>query len=282
MKNSSKDTLKKLEEWQREEAVSSSFLESYKALLSIQVWADERIKIQTPSLSRKAAKRRITGGTPLLKFDEFKIDWPLASEVFKKVVALFSTSPDLIGEVPAIFSDPDFKLQKRIARSWFNGTDFPDGVAGDDVKSNALKAMLHATLRPFLTAYAQSLIGMVETDGWRRGYCPICGGAPDISFLEKEVGGRWLMCSRCDAQWHFQRLECPNCGNQDQKSLSYFSDDTEVYRLYVCDKCHTYLKAVDLKKAKKGISLPVERLLTFDMDAQGQQRGYSPLGSTTI
>ena len=88
MKNSSKDTLKKLEEWQREEAVSSSFLESYKALLSIQVWADERIKIQTPSLSRKAAKRRITGGTPLLKFDEFKIDWPLASEDFKKVVAL--------------------------------------------------------------------------------------------------------------------------------------------------------------------------------------------------
>ena len=90
------------------------------------------------------------------------------------------------------------------------------------------------------------------------------------------------MCSRCDAQWHFQRLECPNCGNQDQKSLSYFSDDTEVYRLYVCDKCHTYLKAVDLKKAKKGISLPVERLLTFDMDAQRQQKGYSSLGSTTI
>ena len=282
MKNSSKDVLKKLEEWQREEAVSSSFLESYKALLSIQVWADERVKIQAPDLSRRAAKRRLTNGAPLLKFDEFKIDWPLANEVFKKVVALFSASPELMGEVPAIFSEPDFKLQKRMARAWFSGTELPDDVASDDTDSNVLKAMIHAALKPFLTAYAQALIGMVEPNGWRRGYCPICGGTPDISFIEEEVGERWLMCSRCDTQWHFQRLECPNCGNQDQKSLSYFSDDNEIYRLYVCDKCHTYLKAIDLKKAKKGVSLPVERLLTFDMDVQGQQKGYKPLSSATL
>ena len=282
MKNSSKDVLKKLEEWQREEAASSSFLESYKALLSIQVWADERVKIQAPDLSRRAAKRRTTSGASLIKFDEFKIDWSLANEIFKKVLALLSKSPELTGKLPAILSRPDFKLQKRMVRGWYNGAGLPDDVAGNEIESNTFKTILHATLKPFLTAYARSLSAMVEQGSWRKGHCPICGGAPDISFIEKEVGERWLMCSRCDAQWHFQRLECPNCGNQDHKSLSYLSDDTEVYRLYVCDKCHTYLKAVDLKKAKKDVCLPLERLLTFDMDVQGQEKGYKPLISAVI
>lgn len=274
--------LKKLEEWQREEAVSSSFLEFYKALLGIQAWAEERVRIQMPSLGAVTAKRRIASGAPLLKFDEFKIDWSLANETFKKVCTLFSTSPELVGEVPASFSEPDFRLQKRMVRAWFNGTDLPDDVAGSEIENNTFKTMLHATLKPFLTAYAKALIDMVEQGSWRKGYCPVCGGAPDMSFIEEETGGRWLMCSRCDAQWRFQRLECPGCGNQDQKSLSYFSDETEVYRLYVCDKCRTYLKAINLRKARKEVSLSVERLLTFDMDVQAQEKGYRPLSPPTI
>ena len=282
MENSSKEILKKLEEWQREEAVSSSFLDFYKELLTIQAWAEERVDIQTPALSRRAARRRTASGASLLKFDEFKIDWSLANEIFKKVVSLFSKSPELTGKLPAILSEPGFKLQKRMVRGWYNGADLPDDVADNETEGNTFKTMLHATLKPFLTAYARSLGGMIEQNSWRKGHCPVCGGAPDISFIEKEVGERWLMCSRCDAQWHFQRLECPNCGNRDHKSLSYFSDDTEVYRLYVCDKCHTYLKAIDLEKAKKDVCLPLERLLTFDMDVQGQEKGYRPLISAVI
>ena len=84
------------------------------------------------------------------------------------------------------------------------------------------------------------------------------------------------MCSRCDTEWHFQRLKCSNCDNQDSKLLSSFSDDEGIYRLYVCDKCHTYLKVVDLRNAKTEIFLPLERLLTLDMDRQGQEKGYQP------
>ena len=275
----SKDVLKKLEEWQREQAVSSSFLESYKDLLAIQAWAEERISIETPGLSRRAAKRRLDDGSPMLKFDDFKVDWDLANEVFKKVIALFSSSPELSGEVPAFLASPDFRLQKGMAMTWFNGTEMPEAASEEGMNGNVMKAIIHATLKPFLAAYSNALIKNVETDNWRKGYCPVCGGAPDISFIEEEAGERWLMCSRCDAQWRFQRLECPSCGNKDHKTLSYFSDETEVYRLYVCDKCHTYLKAVDMKKAGKNVCLPVERLLTFDMDVQGQQKGYNPFNS---
>jgi len=275
---SSKDTLRKLEEWQREQAVTSSFLESYKDLLSIQAWAEERLHIDTPSLSRRAVRRRLLSGKPLLKFDEFKIDWHLVNETFKKVVSLFTASPELAGEVPPILSRPEFKLQKRIARAWFNGTALPDDIADEETDGGITKAIIQATMKPFLATYARALDDMIEQNTWRRGYCPVCGGAPDISFLQGEAGERWLMCSRCDTQWRFQRLECPACGNQDHKSLYYLADDSETYRLYACDKCQTYIKAVNLEKAGVNTCLPIERLLTFDMDVQGQNKGYHPLG----
>ena len=84
------------------------------------------------------------------------------------------------------------------------------------------------------------------------------------------------LCSRCDAEWLFQRLECPSCGSQDQKTLAYYTDDKGLYRLYVCDKCKRYLKAIDLRQAETEVLLPIERLLSFELDMQAQQQGYSP------
>lgn len=281
----SNQILKKLEEWQEREAVSSSFLEFYKGLLGIQAWAEEHIKSPEPGLNKQVASHRIEGGLPLIKFDELDLDWPLIDKVFRKVIAIFAKYPDLFGEVPKKLLDSHTRLPKRVVKAWLKGAFLPTKIAGANINEYVLREIVHTILKPFLAAYSETLIGLVEQNRWRRGYCPICGGTPDIAFLEKEVGERWLMCSRCDAQWHFQRLECPSCGNQDCKSLSYFSDDTRVYRLYVCDKCHTYLKAIDLRNAKEDISLSLERLMTFDMDVQGQKRGYQPgyskIGDTT-
>lgn len=276
LKDTSNQILKKLEEWQEREAVSSSFLDFYKGLLGIQAWAEEHIKLPEPSLSKQVANHRIVSGLPLIKFDELDLDWSLVDKVFRKIAEIFANYPELFGEVPKSLLGSHSRLPKKVAKAWLKGAFLPTKIAGDNVNEHVLREIAHATLKPFLTAYSKTLIGIVEQNRWRRGYCPICGGNPDIAFLEKESGERWLMCSRCDAQWRFQRLECPSCGNQDCKSLSYFSDDTRVYRLYVCDKCHTYLKAIDLRNTKEDISLSLERLITFDMDVQGQKKGYQP------
>ena len=89
------------------------------------------------------------------------------------------------------------------------------------------------------------------------------------------------MCSRCDAEWLFQRLECPYCGTKDQSTLAFFTDDKGLYRLYVCEQCRHYLKAIDLRKSEDEVLLPLERFLTPDIDAQAQQDGYTPFGSTS-
>jgi len=88
-----------------------------------------------------------------------------------------------------------------------------------------------------------------------------------MAYLDRENGVRWLLCSRCDATWLFQRLECPYCGIQNQNALAYFTnEDSRMYRLYVCEECRAYIKAIDLRRTGKEILLPLERLTTLDMD----------------
>ena len=80
---------------------------------------------------------------------------------------------------------------------------------------------------------------------------------------------------RCDAQWLFQRLECPFCGNKDQKQLAYLTDDNGIYRVYLCEECKGYLKSIDLRNADSEVILPLEWVATLDLDIQACESGYS-------
>ena len=140
-----------------------------------------------------------------------------------------------------------------------------------------LASVVGATLKPFLSAYSELLYSEIDQELWRRKYCPVCGGKPDFSSL-KEGGARWLFCSRCDGEWLFLRMECPYCGTRNQEALAYFTNEDQpgLYRLYVCEECHTYLKGIDARLSGVEVLLPLERVYTRDMDRQGKERGYEP------
>lgn len=274
----SSQILNELEEWANKETRSSRFLNLYKGLLLIQAEVEECITIPKPELGKKVIKSRMSSGKPLLTFDALAANWPTIVDTFNRVAAILAEYPDLFSSIPEalLMEEKRYKLTKRMAKAWFEGKSLPATIAGEDINPHLLDSLIHQSLRPFLIRHSQVLIGMVNQAGWRRGYCPVCGGRPDIGYLEKEAGAIWLMCSRCDARWRFQRLECHSCGNQDFKSMQCFSDDSGVYRLYVCDKCHTYLKVIDFRNVEAEVFLPLERLLTLDMDRQGQEMDYQP------
>ena len=75
-------------------------------------------------------------------------------------------------------------------------------------------------------------------------------------------------------EWLFQRLDCPFCHNTDQKTLSFQTDEKGIYRLYVCEKCKHYLKAVDLRKAESDLNFSLEAIITADLDLQARESGY--------
>jgi len=279
IENTTSKILKKLAELEKEEGSLPLLLEFYRELLQIQSGAQKRLDKPEPGLSTETIRQQMQNGLPLVGFDGLALDWTLVQDVFVEVIAAFSRYQQLFGETPKRLIKPGAGrlLTKKAVKAWFNGNELPPTLL-EGVRENFMQTLIQATLQPFLTGYAQALISSVDQsfmEGWRRGYCPICGGSPDLAFLEKEYGARWLLCSRCDAEWLFQRLECPYCGNQQQNTLAFFTDDKELYRLYICEQCKCYLKAIDLRKAESEILLPLERFYTLDIDSQAREYGYN-------
>ena len=143
-----------------------------------------------------------------------------------------------------------------------------------DLDQELLSFVLVNALHPFLQAHAAVLIPLIKDEKWYQKVCPVCGGEPDFGYLEKEVGGLRLLCSRCDTLWTYKRGECTFCGNSDKDSFFYYLGDDEVFRLYVCDKCKRYLKVLDGRQTARKPLLPLQRIITLGMDLSARQEGY--------
>ncbi len=126
-------------------------------------------------------------------------------------------------------------------------------------------------IHPFLRVEADKLTPLIDMRGWFRGICPICGGEPDMAALERDGGGRRLLCSQCDSEWPFFRTVCPFCG--DDSHVGYYAAKPG-YRLYTCDACKRYVKTIDLRDVAGQRLLPVERILTVSLDVTAQAAGW--------
>jgi FdhE protein len=270
--------IKKLKEQEKAEGKLPALLEFYKKLLEIQDRVEQKIGVPNPVFTGEAVKAHALAGKPLVGFAELAIDWALLRQTYKEVAALFQSYQEFFGTFPQEIKalTPGRIINKRTVRAWYRGQQIvlTPPIAGD--AQTLLGAIFAAAVKPFISREAAVLSHVLEQETWRRGYCPICGGNPDFSYLHKDNGARWLVCARCDTEWLFQRLQCPYCENYDQTKLSFFTNDSGTYRLYVCDQCRRYLKAVDLRQFKDEVLLPLERLTTLDVDRQAQANGYSP------
>ena len=268
--------LKRLEEWQQGGEALPEFVELYGQLLRLQVEVRARIPAPEPGLTQGEASDRLRQGMPLLEWHALFLDWSAFQDLFRAVVSATGEYYKATSEDVHSLRDiaRDIPLLQEVTKAWYEGSPLSAFSQPHGVDPELLAAVIHSALRPFLTCWSEALIGLVDQEQWRRGYCPICGGKPHFAFLDKERGARWLLCSRCEDQWLFQRLECPYCGTQDQAALAYFTDDDGVYRLYVCERCRTYLKAIDLRRTQSETLLPLECVLTLDMDSQGRENGY--------
>ena len=233
-KKAANNLLNKLEEEGEKRGLTPRFLEFYQRLLRIQSRAEEGTGISKPRLGKKSIDSRIERGLPILTYNKLALDWLLLQDIFAEITVVFADYPELFGDIPKSLKEamPRPTLSKETARAWFSGTDLSSTIASDDTNENIIEAIIQATFQPFLRSHAKALTGSVLQAHWRHNYCPICGGNPDFAFLDKERGSRWLLCSRCDTEWLFQRLQCPCCGTQDQDALAYHTDDEGIYRLY--------------------------------------------------
>jgi len=225
------------------------------------------------NISEGQAKEWLREGLPLLRRVGFELDLERFPLLFGEICQIAAHHrPELASEFAriktALVEEPS-QLRTLVA------TYLQENRAQSlDLNPELLAFVLNNALHPFLKAYSEALRPLVKEDLWRRGRCPVCDGEPDFAYLTRESGARGLLCSRCDTQWLYKRLECPFCGNTKRESLAYYPSQDNRYRLYVCDECKRYLKAIDLREVGETPLLPVERIVTIDMDLAARENGY--------
>ena len=101
-----------------------------------------------------------------------------------------------------------------------------------------------------------------------------CAG---LAIRALEGGARALQCATCLTVWPFRRALCPQCGEEDERRLGYFS--TPVFdhlRVETCDTCKHYLKCVDLTRL--GVAVPlVDEVASATLDAWATEHGYTKI-----
>lgn len=272
--------LQRLGEWEHRDGRLPGALELYRELLLIQIEAKSRIAVPGRCLTVGAVRYRLRWGVPLLSMEELALDWNQVKTTFERIAAWARGEPGSGSEETERLTGVarDASLLRQVVSTWYQGRSLRPVAMQHGIDDGLLASVVGATLKPFMLAHSQLLSSQVDQESWRRRYCPVCGARPDFAYLDRERGARWLVCSRCDAEWLFQRLECPCCGTRDQDALAYFADEQErhPYRLYVCEQCHTYLRAIDLRRTQAEVLLPLERVMTLHIAQQAREQGYKP------
>jgi hypothetical protein len=130
-------------------------------------------------------------------------------------------------------------------------------------------------LRPFLYMAAGKVSGLLDTDGWTGGTCPVCGGAAYHGLIKSDTRQRFLACGKCHFMWSFPRIRCPFCDNSDEKLLGFYRDEEEPQvRIDFCRACNRLLP-ITIQEEGSGFPL----LLYDHLVANNLQRNLERIGS---
>jgi hypothetical protein len=218
-------------------------------------------------------------GRPAVRFGDIPLDWTEFRLTFRQTV-------DVLHRFGALDAPETERLQslareghalEGIVTDWYGATSGVEnsGEKPKPVEQGApnLDQVLVLAMRPFLARCAEALGQRVDFSGWHHGHCPFCGWEPDFAVITPSAERR-LICGRCSAQWTFDPLACPFCGNANRSRITSFASRDGRYRVYGCDHCKRYLKAYDGRNAARPVMVAVDTIATLPLDAAAMQRGY--------
>jgi FdhE protein len=272
------DTLKKrIQQIKKKRPGYKAMLDFYWKVREQQDKMKSSLTLEPIALKKEWKALLMKEGFPLLEKKDFPLDMDASLSLFRSLCQIGKeANPHMEEEVRKI---EEATSEKKIDLS----TLFKEG--GDEQKvegvskelgldKKILLFLIHSSLKPSIETGVEKLFREVDTETWMKGSCPVCGSLPYLSLLKEEVGKRFLLCSHCGYQWRIDRMICPFCNNKDQESLHYFSAEGEkAYRIYLCDKCHQYIKTIDLRTIGESDPL-LEDLATIHLDLVASQRGY--------
>ncbi len=144
-----------------------------------------------------------------------------------------------------------------------------------------LKFILGQLFKPLIEKQAESLRSVTQNLSWQKGYCPVCGSFPVLSYLKGDEGQRWLICGICSHEWRFMRTQCPFCENEDpEKSEFCFVEERAYERAEMCHRCKRYLVGIDLRKYPYDFIPEVAVAGMMYLDVIVQEKGFLPMADS--
>lgn len=131
--------------------------------------------------------------------------------------------------------------------------------------------------KPFAEKISDSLTPLPSGLNWTKGYCPVCGSWPEISFIRGKDGKRSLRCCFCGHEYGFSRLVCPFCENDDQSKMElFYSQDRSFERAEMCGACKKYVVGLDTRTLIYEPAPQVAALGMIYLDILAQEKGFTP------
>ncbi len=252
-------------------------LEFYRKVRQAQDEAKASVTIDPIQLKKEWKKLLVREGFPLIQKEDFPIDLKASLRLFQSLCQIGVEAnlymAEQVRKIQKAMENQKLDLQKLFEKRTTEKK--VETVANDlGLDKKVFSFLIQSSTYPSIQTAVKQLGSELDSETWRKGYCPICGSLPLLSLLKEDVGKRHLLCSYCGYLWRADRLFCPFCNNKDHETLHYlFSEEEEAYRVDLCDKCHQYIKTVDYRNLAE--SDPVlEDLSTLHLDVLASQKGY--------
>lgn len=138
-----------------------------------------------------------------------------------------------------------------LVEAWLRGEHAP--IAESAPLMSLSRATLDLALAQVASGLAvrlrQAAAPLIERLPWIRGFCPVCGSPPALSFRRGRAGRR-LWCAFCGHDWPFRQPACPFCENDAPARLAAFGpEDRPAERAEACLACERWLPAADIGPA---------------------------------
>lgn len=268
---------KRIQQLKRKRSGYGEILNFYQKVREEQEKIKVSLRVKPIQLKKEWRDLLTKEGFPLLEKKDFPVDLETSIKLFRSLCQIGKeANPHMAEEVKKIEEILD---QKRIDLKEL----LIEGVKEEKAEeiTNEFKLdkkifsfFIQESIRPSIGAVIEKLRNEIDVETWLKGFCPICGSLPYLSLLKEEVGKRYLLCSYCGYQWRTERLVCLFCGNKEQESLHYFyGEGEEAYRIDLCEKCHQYIKTIDLRKMEE-LDPILEDLATIHLDILASKKGY--------
>ncbi|MFQ5814781.1 MAG: formate dehydrogenase accessory protein FdhE, partial [Anaerolineae bacterium] len=155
------------------------YYELHRTLLELQEEARGEITATLEMADEEALPRRLLQGLPLISFAQLPIEAERFARLAQAIAQVLTDYEVDVGEDRAL---PDAAAEwVSLAQQRFEEGQAGGEQSGEPGEATLAQMAVDLALKPYLEWAAEQVLPHVDQQHWKRGYCPVCGGAPDFA-----------------------------------------------------------------------------------------------------